>query len=145
MKKLIIILLVLVTLIVLVNRSLFEQVDKNVTKKIELLKTELEKSNYNPKWIVISGKRSKLYNSMLANSSKNSYHLQGKAIDLYVFDINDDGTFDKKDAEIMYKAILVVEKNHPELKGGFGTYFSKKISKRMIHIDIRGKHVRYDV
>jgi len=144
MKKSLFILLVIIS-VIFVSSGLFGQVDENVTKKVDLLKIELEKSDYIPVWVVISKKRSKYFNGILSNSSKNSYHLQGKAIDLYVFDINGDSVFDKKDTEIMYKTILLIEKNHHELKGGFGTYFSKDITKRMVHLDIRGKHVKYNM
>jgi hypothetical protein len=75
-----------------------------------------------------------------------SWHLKGKAIDVYVFDINGDNLFNKKDISILEQANKVVEKEHPELIGGFGDYFldiNGYFTKHMIHFDTRGYRHRY--
>lgn len=136
MKKIIIIFIISIS--IFIYFGLFNKTDENTQKKVDLLKSELIKSNYKPIWIIISKKRSNFFNKILPFSSKDSYHLKGKAIDIYVFDINNDTIFDEKDIEIIKKHIFKIEKKFPELQGGFGTYLSKDISKRMIHIDTRG-------
>jgi hypothetical protein len=120
--------------------------DEATHQKVALLKADLIQRGYQPKWIIISEKRNKVYNRLLAHSVDSSEHLMGKAIDLYVFDIDGDGTFDITDIQIFQKSNRRVEKEHPELKGAFGDYFKKKngyFSKHMIHIDTRGYSVYY--
>ena len=119
--------------------------DRKTRVKLELIEDELSKNGYHPSWIVISEKRSKFYNSLLNNSVKNSYHLQGKAIDILVFDINRDGSFNKVDIDLFRKAVKEVEKEHPGLKGGMGTYTNRKFpTNKMIHVDTRGYTVYYN-
>ena len=120
--------------------------DKDVIRKLDLIKNELKSKNYKTKWVIISQKRNVFINNLLQNSAKKSYHLKGKAIDIYVFDINGDNYFDIKDIKILEKANNNVEKKYPELKGAFGDYFIDKngyFTKHMIHIDTRGFKIRY--
>jgi energy-coupling factor transporter transmembrane protein EcfT len=117
-----------------------------VLKKLSLIEEDLVERNYNPSWIIISQKRHPLLNSLLNKSAKDSYHLKGLAIDIYVFDINGDGIFDASDIKILEIANNNVEREHPELIGAFGDYSSKEngyLTKHMIHLDIRGYKVRY--
>jgi hypothetical protein len=126
--------------------------DPFVLKKLNLIELELKSKGFKTNWIVISQKRSRFFNSFLPNSAKGtkpgkqSFHLTGKAVDIYVFDINGDEIFDDEDIKLIEKANNTVESKHPELIGGFGDYFLKKhdyFTKHMIHIDIRGSRVRY--
>jgi energy-coupling factor transporter transmembrane protein EcfT len=120
--------------------------EDEVTLKLSLLKSELEKEGHQPKWFIISQRRNPVFNAMLANSVDGSEHLKGKAIDIFVLDINGDGTFDLSDIELMEKANKQVERNHPNLKGAFGDYFLSKnsaLTQHMIHIDTRGYRHRY--
>ena len=122
------------------------QSEDEVTLKLSLLKSELEKEGHQPKWFIISQRRNPVFNAMLANSVDVSEHLKGKAIDVFVLDINGDGTFDLSDIELMEKANKQVERNHPNLKGAFGDYFLSKnsaLTQHMIHIDTRGYRHRY--
>jgi len=115
-----------------------------IKKKVSLIKQSLVESGYNPKWIIISEKRSKLLNSILPNSAKKSHHLHGNAIDVYVIDINDDGKFTQEDLDIVKIHTKKVERKNPKLKGAFGTYTTKKFAKRMIHFDTRGYSTSYN-
>ena len=120
--------------------------DKEITRKLELIKFELNSKGYKTRWIIISQKRLSFFNDLLRNSEKNSWHLKGKAIDVYVFDINGDNLFNKEDISIIEQANKVVEKEHPELIGGLGDYFLDKndyFTKHMIHFDTRGYRHRY--
>jgi hypothetical protein len=117
-----------------------------VKRKLELIENELESKKYKSSWVIISQKRVGFINKLLSNSSKNSYHLQGKAIDIYVFDVNGDKIFNAVDIKILEQANNEVEKKHPELKGAFGDYYLSKhgyFTKHMIHIDTRGVTKRY--
>jgi hypothetical protein len=124
--------------------------DKEITRKLEFIKFELNSKGYKTRWIIISQKRLSFFNDLLRNSEKNkrspSWHLKGKAIDVYVLDINGDNLFNKEDISIIEQANKVVEKEHPELIGGLGDYFLDKndyFTKHMIHFDTRGYRHRY--
>ncbi len=124
--------------------------DKEITRKLELIKLELNSKGYKTSWIIISQKRLSFFNDLLPNSDKNkkspSWHLKGKAIDVYFFDINGDNLFNKEDISIIEKANKAVEKEYPELIGGLGDYFIDKndyFTKHMIHFDTRGYRHRY--
>lgn len=120
--------------------------DKNTLRKLALIKTELKTKGYKPNWIIISQKRDKFLNSRLPNSAKkDSKHLEGKAIDVYVFDINGDNVFNKKDIAIIEQANHAVEKRQPDLLGGLGDYYETHnyFSQHMIHFDTRGSSARW--
>jgi hypothetical protein len=118
-----------------------------VKHKLDLIEVELKKENYNPMWIIISQKRNKFLNDLLPKSAKGtSYHLQGRAIDIYVFDIDGNGVFNKSDIKIIESAINKVEKDNPALVGALGDYYLPKndfFTRHMIHIDTRGGKARY--
>jgi uncharacterized protein YcbK (DUF882 family) len=110
-----------------------------------MIEDEVSKRGYKTNWIVISGKRSVWYNRLLSNSVDNSNHLQGKAVDIYVFDIDGDNKFNQKDIEILRSATQYVENNYPRLKGAFGTYTNKGyFSRNMVHLDVSSRSVNYN-
>jgi len=110
-----------------------------------MIENEISKRGYNNNWFIISGYRHGWYNKLLSNSAKDSYHLKGDAIDIYVIDINGDNIFNKEDIKIFNSANDYVESLNPELSGAFGTYTNKGyFSKHMIHLDTRGKKTRYN-
>lgn len=137
--------LVLFILIITVKYLILTPADEKVKRKLTLIEQEIKEMGYNTSWIIISEKRGKLYNSILPNSNKKkSHHLTGKAIDIYLFDINDDGKYDIDDVKIVEKANNRVERKNPELVGAFGTYMKKGFfDKHMIHLDVCGRKVRY--
>lgn len=115
-------------------------------KKLNLIKEEVSRMGYHNRWMVISGHRSEWYNSRLPNANKESYHLKGMAIDIYVFDINGNWKFDREDISILMKANDEVERKNPKLVGAFGTYLSGGyFTKRMIHFDTRGFKRKYNI
>lgn len=141
MKKIFVFLIFLV----IIKLFFFYPSDNDIQFKLKLIKNEISRKGYNTNWVIISEKRSKLYNDILSNSSKDSYHLKGKAIDIYIFDINGDKDFNYQDIEIIKSANDEVEKQYPRLKGAFGTYTNKgKLSRRMIHLDVRGYSKSYN-
>lgn len=116
----------------------FKPPKDEVLTKLRMIEDEVYRRGYDPNWIIISGKRSQWYNDILRLSAKNSQHVKGNAVDIYVFDVDCDGKFTKKDIEIVRLATISVEKNFPEYKGFFNTYLNKgTFAKRMIHIDVR--------
>ena len=147
MKKVILIsVFSLFTLACLAKALILKSTNEMTVKKLNLIKEEVSKMGYHNRWIVISGHRSEWYNSRLSNADKESYHLKGMAIDIYVFDINGNWKFDLEDISILMKANDEVERKNPKLVGAFGTYLSGGyFTKRMIHFDTRGFKRKYNV
>jgi hypothetical protein len=113
--------------------------NENVHKKVEGIRKELIKQGYNPRWYIISQKRYKFYNDLLINSVKNdkSKHLVGKAIDLFIIDINGDGVYNFKDFELIEKAESVSESKIKETRGNVFHYFGKgQLKQNMVHVEI---------
>jgi hypothetical protein len=113
--------------------------DKILHEKLAGIRQELINDGYRPKWFIISQKRYSFFNNLLLNSVKNgnSKHLVGKAIDIFVLDVNNDGKFNKTDYELIKKASLKYELKNPESKGAMINYFGKGfLSQHMVHIEI---------
>ncbi|MFY7943339.1 MAG: hypothetical protein ACOVNZ_02100 [Crocinitomicaceae bacterium] len=115
--------------------------EKETLTKLELIKGELKAMGHNPKWVIISQKRNKSINKILPNAVSNSNHLYGKAIDIYVLDINGDLSYNQTDAKLFEIANQKVEKKNPGLRGFCKLYIYTKpfhyFTKHMIHIDQR--------
>lgn len=108
-----------------------------VHSKVEALRNELVKQGYTPKWFIISQKRNKLYNSILANSVVKTKHLEGKAIDLYIIDINDDGVYDLTDFKLIEKAHDRIQRQNGRFRGHVFNYLKKGFfSRRMVHVEV---------
>ncbi len=109
-----------------------------VHDKLAFIKEHLNEQGHNPKWIIISQKRGYVYNLLLhwkGTAVKNSEHLHGNAIDVFVLDIDGDGTYTYKDYELMQKAGRLYDKKINR-KGAVAHYFKKKnsLDKHMVHI-----------
>jgi hypothetical protein len=110
---------------------------ETVHQKVDALKVELVKMGYEPQWFIISQRRNKVYNNLLANSVDASKHLEGKAIDLYIIDINGDGEYDKSDFNLIKQAHDLLQKRDKKFSGGIFDYLKKGFfSKRMVHVQI---------
>lgn len=110
-----------------------------VKRKVELIQQELRNNKQNPRWVIISQKRNKYYNKILANSVDNSQHLRGMAMDVYVIDVNGDGSYTKEDVEIIKSANKKVESEYPALKGTLGIYLKKEnsyLTRHMVHFQV---------
>ena len=145
MKKILLSVTVLIVCALVFNVFGFSGANDKVKTKVRLIKEAMEKDGYNVRWFTISEKRGKLYNSILPNAVKTSNHLKGNAIDVYVLDIDGDGSFTQKDLDIVKKYNRLIEKKNPSLVGAFGTYTSKTFAKHMIHFDTRGYKKEYNM
>ena len=111
--------------------------NESVHFKVSAIKKELRSMGYDPICGIISQKRYPLYNQLLVNSVDNSKHLKGKAIDLYVYDINGDGVYTINDFELFNKASRRVDKKFPAVSGAVYHYLEKGFfSRRMIHVEL---------
>lgn len=136
-KLLISIVAVLLIMAVTIYFGNFQKGTKNLQKKKELIALKLTHKGYSG-YIIISEKRIKWFNDLLANSISNSFHLKGKAVDYWIMDLNNDGNWDKQDVDLMVKTIKEVEAENPEISGWTATYFnSGKLTKRMVHTGVK--------
>jgi hypothetical protein len=59
-------------------------------------------------------------------------------------DLNRDGRRDLRDLNAIGAAVALVEREHPELIGGLGTYAAMGPSGPFAHIDVRGTSARWE-
>ncbi len=146
MKKIILFSSIFLALVcVCVGTGFGQNLDPKVIKKDSLLKIKLKAKGFDADYMRISGKRSKWLNEMLPLSAKNSTHLSGQAIDILVGDINKDNKTNEQDIKLVIACLEEIEKENPSLVGGLGTYLTKnKISRRMVHFDVRGTKARWN-
>ncbi|MFK7771300.1 MAG: hypothetical protein AB8F94_04135 [Saprospiraceae bacterium] len=120
-----------------------------VNKKVKLhfsnLKIEILKQGYQTNFYVISGRRWQLDNYLLnkfGGAASKSKHKDGDAIDLIIFDVNNDGKSDAQDVNIVYKILDIKIIGN---KGGVGTYKNENdfLNQQMIHFDSRGSKARW--
>jgi hypothetical protein len=128
-------------------------VDQKLLVKLELLLSELNKSDKNIKTLVImSGYRTPYYNKKIGNV-KYSRHVYGNAADVYV-DINGDGVIDDLNSDgknnmddglVLFKIVNSFDKDpgFNELLGGIGKYKKNSRHTYFIHVDTRGYKARW--
>ena len=143
MKKIIVVMISILFLIIFYKTFVNPPANVEVRTKLELIMKEVKNKGYHPIYFISSGKRNKLYND-LVGGVKDSHHLQGKAIDIMVLDVDGDFDFDDKDISIIEQANNKVQKKYPKLIGGFGTYQKTGTYEFwMIHIDVGGYYKRW--
>jgi hypothetical protein len=59
-------------------------------------------------------------------------------------DLNRDGKIDLRDPHIISQAIAAVERAHPLLVGGLGTYTAMGPRGPFAHVDVRGTSARWE-
>jgi hypothetical protein len=123
--------------------------------KLELVVDDLQKRGIPVTRVtVMSGFRTPSYNVGGGNTGGRaslSRHMYGDAADVFVDndgngmmdDLNRDGRVDTRDARIMAEAAERVERAHPELIGGVGTYSTCCGHGPFVHIDTRGYRARW--
>lgn len=88
---------------------------------------------------VRSGYRTPLHNRRVVRAASDSRHQYGDAADVAV-DANGDGRISSADISLIARAVEAVERAHPELVGGLGTYTG---GSAYAHIDVRGRASRW--
>lgn len=129
--------------------------EERLFDKLELVLQQLNRSQVGTRRVrVLSGFRAPYYNDRgvgegMARSSRHQY---GDAVDLVVDDdgdgrmddLNRNGRADVGDTAPIAKAIAAVERAHPSLVGGLGTYAAMGPSGPFVHIDVRGVSARWE-
>ncbi len=112
-------------------------IDKNLLYALLELQNALETKGYNKNAFTINyAQRHPLFNREVGGVSV-SYHIQGKAIDLVIGDINRDGGYSNGDKQIV---LDLLETKIIKDKGGIGRYPGSNI----VHFDVRGYRARWD-
>lgn len=105
-------------------------------KTIELIQS-LKSKGHNPYGFeVINGHRHPSYNENIGGA-KLSRHIKGEAVDIVVYDINNDGYSTKADKDIV---LDILEKEVIGNQGGIGLYPGTD----NVHYDVRGTRARWN-
>jgi uncharacterized protein YcbK (DUF882 family) len=129
--------------------------EEKLFDKVELILRELNARGIPTRRVVVlSGFRAPYYNDRgvgegMARASRHQY---GDAIDLIIDDdgngrmddLNRDGRVDHGDTQPIAVALSRVERAHPDLRGGLGTYTATGPSGPFVHIDVRGTSARWE-
>jgi uncharacterized protein YcbK (DUF882 family) len=129
--------------------------EERLIDKLELVLQELKNRGIdNSRAVVLSGFRAPYYNDLRIDegAARGSRHQFGDAADLIIDadddgrmdDLNRDGRRDLRDLNAIGAAVALVEREHPELIGGLGTYAAMGPSGPFAHIDVRGTSARWE-
>jgi hypothetical protein len=129
--------------------------EERLIDKLELVLAELrDRGLDNSRVVVLSGFRAPYYNDLRIDegAARASRHQFGDAADLIIDadgdgrmdDLNGDGRRDMRDLNPIGAAVAKVERDHPELVGGLGTYAAMGPSGAFAHIDVRGTSARWE-
>ena len=122
------------------NRKSYQQIwliDKHLLYKLLELKLELSEKGFDPDGFAVrGGHRHPTHNKLIGGASK-SQHIAGKAVDIVITDINQDGKEDKSDKQIV---LDLLDKKIIKGQGGIGRYPGTMV----VHFDVRGKKARWD-
>jgi len=122
--------------------------------KLELILEKVNEKGYPCNTFhVMSGYRSPFYNKAIGNV-KYSRHIYGGAADIFVDedpkdnmmdDLNKDGKIDYKDANVIYRIIdeLYGKKYYNPFLGGLGRYKKNETHGPFVHVDVRGRRIRW--
>ena len=133
----------------------FVVLEERLIDKLELVLGELrDRGIDNSRVVVLSGFRAPYYNDLRIDegAARASRHQFGDAADLIIDadsdgrmdDLNRDGRRDMRDLNPIGAAVAKVEREHPELVGGLGTYAAMGPSGPFAHIDVRGTSARWE-
>lgn len=123
----------------------YAAIDPRLLDKIELVLEEIASWYGGPVPVTVdvdvhSGFRTPLHNRRVPTAARDSRHQFGDALDVAI-DANRDGRINAKDTRLVSLAVEIVERNHPDLAGGMGTYSA--VGSAWVHIDARGQRVRW--
>ena len=129
--------------------------DMRLVDKLELVMLDLQERGHITNGVhVMSGFRTPQYNSGGGDPrgrASLSRHMYGDASDIFIDndgngwmdDLNGDGKLNIRDAEVILAAVERVEREHPRLIGGAGTYPATSGHGPFIHVDVRGYRARW--
>jgi len=133
----------------------FVVLEEKLIDKLELVLQQLNRQGIpTGRVIVLSGFRAPYYNErgMGEGMARTSRHQYGDAADIIIDDdgngkmddLNRDGRIDLRDPHVISQAIAAVERAHPSLVGGLGTYTAMGPRGPFAHVDVRGTSARWE-
>lgn len=87
-------------------------------------------------FMIASGHRTPSYNEIVKGARK-SQHIKGKAVDISIGDINNDGDKNAEDKKIV---LDLLDKHIIKNSGGLGLY----PGTQAVHFDVRGRRARWN-
>lgn len=124
----------------------FAAVDPRVLDKLELVLQRISSSLGGKDMAlevdVHSGFRTPAHNRHVLRAAPDSRHQYGDAVDVAI-DADGSGRITAHDARLVAAAVDSVETEYPDLVGGLGVYTSRRYSHPYVHIDARGRRVRW--
>jgi uncharacterized protein YcbK (DUF882 family) len=129
--------------------------EEKLIDKLELVLQELTARGVPANHVVVlSGFRAPYYNDRGVGEgmARTSRHQYGDAADIIIDadrdgrmdDLNRDGRLDLRDTGVLSQAISAVERKHPDLVGGLGTYAAMGPRGPFAHVDVRGTSARWE-
>lgn len=129
--------------------------EEKLIDKLELVLQDLASRGVRAdRVMVLSGFRAPYYNERRIDegAARASRHQYGDAADILLDadgdgrmdDLTGDGRVDLRDIVPISDAIERVERRHPELAGGLGTYAAMGPSGPFAHVDVRGTSARWE-
>ena len=124
----------------------YAAISPKLLDKLELVLSELARQRGNDTRVglrvsVHSGYRTPSWN-LVNRFAGDSRHQYGDAADVAI-DANGDGRITLSDSKLVALAVEVVERNYPDLIGGFGLYSGPRYRTPYVHIDARGTRARW--
>ena len=124
----------------------YAAISPKLLDKLELVLSELARRRGSDARVglrvaVHSGYRTPSWN-LLNRFAGDSRHQYGDAADVAI-DANGDGRFTLTDSKLVALAVDAVERDYPDLIGGFGLYSGPRYRTPYVHIDARGTRARW--
>ncbi len=124
----------------------YAAISPKLLDKLELVLSELARQRGNDERVelrvaVHSGFRTPSWN-LINRFADDSRHQYGDAADVAI-DANGDGRVTLSDSKLVALAVEAVERNYPDLIGGFGLYSGPRYRTPYVHIDARGTRARW--
>ena len=124
----------------------YAAISPKLLDKLELVLSELSRQRGNDARVALrvsvhSGYRTPSWN-LINRFAGDSRHQYGDAADVAI-DANGDGRFTLSDSKLVALAVDAVERNYPDLVGGFGLYSGPRYRTPYVHIDARGTRARW--
>lgn len=129
--------------------------EERLLDKLELILDELNRLGVDAgRAVVLSGFRAPYYNDLRIDegAARASRHQYGDAADIIIDanqdgtmdDLNGDGRRDLRDVGTIGRAVSAVERLHPDLAGGLGSYAAMGPRGPFVHVDVRGTSARWE-
>jgi len=127
---------------------------EKLLQKLELILEKVNEKGYRcDTFHVMSGYRTPFYNKAIGNV-KYSRHIYGGGADIFIDqnpkddmmdDLNQDGKINYKDAAVLYRIIdrLYGKRFYDPFLGGLARYKKNRNHGPFVHVDVRGRRVRW--